>query len=81
MLHAALYVSVYVMRSRVWNLPSLGMRWRQVREKFPSTRDGHARERERETGSDGPTRGKRPCSLLISQLVGRDRNELPRLDD
>lgn len=27
MLHAALFVSVYVTRSRVWNLPSLDSRW------------------------------------------------------
>lgn len=50
-LHAALYEIVHVIRSRVWDLPSLGSRWRQVAEKFPSTRNGQARERERETGT------------------------------
>lgn len=69
-LHAALYVSVYVMRSRVWNLPSLGMRWRQVGEKFPSTRNGHARER-------GAGNGKRwgdswkTALQLVDQSVSR----------
>lgn len=45
MLHAALYVSVYVIRSRVWNLPSLDSRWRQVGRKIPidTPRNGHAR--------------------------------------
>lgn len=50
-LHAALYENVHVIRSRVWDSPSLGLRRRQVGEKFPSTRNGHARERERETGT------------------------------
>lgn len=76
-LHAALYENVHVIRSRVWDLPSLGSRWRQVGEKFPSTRNGQARERERETGTGRLV--ETACTLLISQSVGRDRDG-PRLD-